>query len=342
MAKVVVTGGCGYIGSHTIIDLIESGYEVVSIDDNSRSSDSILNNVREITGVTVVNHRVDLCDYKATRKAFEEGGVHGIIHFAAYKTVPESVRNPLLYYHNNINSLISVLRCVEQFDIPHFVFSSSCTVYGEPDSLPVTEESPLKPPVSPYGATKQIGEVLVTDFAKHHAMKSVILRYFNPVGAHPSGKIGQVPDAEPENLLTLVSQTAIGLRKELKVHGNDYPTRDGTCIRDYIHVMDIAHAHTLALRFMENTKPFGAPDIFNLGSGNGVSVLEVVNAFEKVSGQKLNWSFGPRRIGDAVAVYANRDKATRLLKWEPEFDLNEMMRSQWEWEKYLKKAGSKQ
>lgn len=346
MTKVLVTGGCGYIGSHTIVDLVERGYEVVSIDDHSRSSPGILDLVAEITGVRVRNHVVNLCDYKATRKALEdEVPIHSVIHFAAFKSVGESVRNPLLYYHNNINSLITMLRCAEQLDIPQIVFSSSCTVYGDPDGLPVTEASPLKPPVSPYGATKQIGELLVSDFLCHHAAQAVILRYFNPVGAHASGKLGQVPDAEPENLLPLVSQTAIGIRKELKVHGHDYPTRDGTCIRDYIHVMDIAHAHTLALNFMDKTPAAAndrsptSPAVFNLGSGNGVSVLEVIKAFEDVSRQKLNWSFGARRPGDAVAVYANRDKATRELGWEPQYDLMEMMRSQWEWEKYLSAVG---
>jgi UDP-glucose 4-epimerase len=241
-----------------------------------------------------------------------------------------------LYYDNNINSLITILHCAEHLEIPQLVFSSSCTVYGEPDALPVTEASPLKPPVSPYGATKQIGELLVADFAKHRKLKAAILRYFNPVGAHPSGRLGQVPESVPENLLPLVSQAAIGIRKELSVHGNDYPTRDGSCVRDYIHVMDIAHAHTLALRYLDGTPP-GVPEVFNLGSGHGVSVLEVIQAFERVSGQKLNWSFGPRRPGDAASVYANRDKAARMLNWEPQYDLDEMMRSQWEWELYLRK-----
>lgn len=334
MGKVLVTGGCGYIGSHTIVDLLDHGHEVVSIDNNSRSSAAILDNIEQITGTRVVNHVVDLCDYEATRAALQdEGGFDSVIHFAAFKSVPESVRNPILYYNNNVNSLISILRCVEQFEIPHFVFSSSCTVYGEPDSVPVTEDSPLKPPVSPYGATKQVGEILVSDFAQHQKVQTVLLRYFNPVGAHASGKLGQVPDEQPENLLPLVSQTAAGIRGELKVHGNVYATRDGTCIRDYVHVMDIAHAHTLSLASSQSNQE--GPAIFNLGSGNGVSVLEVITAFEEVTGEKLNWSFGPRRPGDAVEVYANRDKALKLLQWEPKHDLNEMMRSQWAWEKYL-------
>lgn len=338
MAKVLVTGGCGYIGSHTIVDLLEQGHEVVSVDNLSRSSASILENVAEITGVRVRNHAVDLCDYKATRKAVEaEGSIQSVIHFAAYKSVPESVRSPVMYYDNNLNSLITVLRVIEQLDIQQLVFSSSCTVYGDPDAVPVTENSPLKPPMSPYGATKQIGEELVTDFLKYKKARATILRYFNPVGAHASGKLGQVPEAEPENLLPLVSQTAIGLRKELTVHGNNYPTRDGTCIRDYVHVMDIAHAHTLSMRFLSDQRSNSEnPQIFNLGSGNGVSVLEVIHAFENVTGEKLNWKFGPRRTGDAVEVYANRDKAKQSLTWEPKYGIEEMMRSQWEWEQYLK------
>jgi UDP-glucose 4-epimerase len=337
MARVLVTGGCGYIGSHTIVDLIENGHEVVSIDNHLRSTAAILENIQAVTGVVVRNHAVDLCDYAATRKALEdEGRIDSVIHYAALKSVPESVRNPVLYYHNNINALITILHCVEHFDIPQLIFSSSCTVYGEPDQLPVTEASPLKQPVSPYGATKQIGEELVADFARYHRFNAVMLRYFNPVGAHPSGKLGQVPGEQPENLLPLVSETAIGKRAGLTVHGNDYTTRDGTCIRDYIHVMDIAHAHVLA---MQHKGLPGQPAVFNLGSGTGVSVLEVIRAFESVTGEKLNWSFGPRRSGDAAAVYANRDKATRELGWEPRYALTDMLESQWKWERYL--AGSR-
>src|SRR5919107_149594 len=254
MAKILVTGGCGYIGSHTLVDLIENGYEVISVDDNSRSSASVLKGIERITGKTVKNYKVDLCNFDDTFAIFQENDdIAGIIHFAAYKAVGESVEQPLLYFENNLVSLINLLKCVQEFHIPYFVFSSSCTVYGNPDQIPVTEQTPPKPAESPYGYTKQMGEQIINEFSKASSAQCVLLRYFNPVGAHPSILIGELPVGKPANLVPAITQTAIGKLPQMMVYGDDYDTRDGSCIRDYIHVCDIAHAHTLAIRFlMEN------------------------------------------------------------------------------------------
>ncbi|MDB5245672.1 MAG: galE [Segetibacter sp.] len=337
MNKILVTGGCGYIGSHTIVDLIENGFDVISIDDNSRSTRFLTDGIEKITGKKVKNYKVDLKDYNDTRAVFQENeDIKGIIHFAAYKAVGESVEEPLMYYENNLFSLINLLKCVEEFEVPHFVFSSSCTVYGSPDKIPVTEESPIKKAESPYGSTKQMGEEIITNVVKATGTKSILLRYFNPVGAHPSILIGELPIGKPANLVPAITQTAIGKIPQMTVHGTDYDTRDGSNIRDYIHVSDIAHAHTLALQYLLNNKNKTNCDIFNLGTGNGVTVLEAIKAFEEVSGQKLNYVKGPRRPGDVVAIYANNDYARNALGWEIKYDLKEMMRTAWAWELKIK------
>lgn len=337
MSKILVTGGCGYIGSHTIVDLIENGYEVISVDNNSRSNANVLKGIEQITGKKVKNYKVDLCNFDDTFAIFQENeDITGIIHFAAYKSVAESVEQPLLYFENNLTSLINLLKCVQEFKTPHFVFSSSCTIYGNPDKIPVTENTPQKSAESPYGSTKQMGEQIVNDFAKSSGTQSILLRYFNPAGAHPSAAIGEMPVGKPQNLVPAITQTAIGRIPKMFVHGNDYPTRDGSCIRDYIHVCDIANAHTLSLKYLEQGKNTGLCEVFNLGTGNGVSVLEAIHAFEKVNGVKLNYEIGPHRPGDVVAVYANNDLAKNLLGWNPKFSLEEMMATAWNWELRLK------
>jgi len=337
MSKILVTGGCGYIGSHTIVDLFENGYDVISIDDNSRSDAGSLNGVEKITGKAVKNYKVDLCNFDDTHAVFGENeDIEGVIHFAAYKAVGESVDKPLMYYENNLNSLLNILKCVQEFDVPYFVFSSSCTVYGNPDVIPVTEKTPTKPAESPYGATKQMGEQILTSFAKIANTQVIALRYFNPVGAHPSIEIGELPIGRPQNLVPAITQTAIGKLPKMFVHGDDYDTRDGSCLRDYIHVSDIAHAHTLAIQYLEKEKNSSNYEIFNLGTGNGVTVLEAIRSFEKVSGVKLNYEIGPRREGDIVAIYANNDHAVNSLGWEIKYGIDDMMLTAWKWEQKLK------
>ncbi len=337
MHKILVTGGCGYIGSHTIVDLIENGYEVISVDNNSRSNPVILNGIEQITGKKIKNYKVDLCNYDDTFAIFlENTDITGVIHFAAYKSVEESVQNPLLYFENNLNSLINLLKCVQEFKVPHFVFSSSCTVYGNPDEIPVTEKTPLKTAESPYGLTKQMCEQIVHEFVKSSGISSVLLRYFNPAGAHPSIRIGEMPIGKPANLVPVITQTAIGRIQKMNVHGTDYPTRDGSCVRDYIHVSDLAHAHTLALAFLADGNNKSVCDIFNLGTGTGVTVLEAIQAFEKVSGVKLNYETGPRRPGDVIAIYANNNLAKEQLGWTLQYSLDDMMRTAWKWELLLK------
>jgi UDP-glucose 4-epimerase len=336
MATILVTGGCGYIGSHTIVDLIKNGYDVISVDNNSRSNPGMLTGIESITGKKVKNYKVDLCNFDDTFAIFHENDIRGVIHFAAYKAVGESVEKPLLYFENNLTSLINLLKCVQEFETPYFVFSSSCTVYGNPDQIPVTEKTPPKPAESPYGYTKQMGEQIINEFAKSIGTHCILLRYFNPVGAHPSIKIGEMPIGKPQNLVPAITQTAIGKLDKMTVYGNDYDTRDGSCLRDFIHVSDIAHAHTLAIKYLEEEKNTGLCEVFNLGSGNGVTVLEAIHAFEKVSGTKLNYEIGPRRTGDVIAIYANNDLARQLLGWNPQYSLEDMMRTAWEWEQRLK------
>ena len=338
MSKILVTGGCGFIGSHTIIDLIENGFEVISVDDNSNSTTNVLNGIKEITQKDIINYTIDLKSFSDTEQIFvEHPDIAGIIHFAAFKAVGESVSKPNEYYENNLFSLINLLKCVKQYKVPYFVFSSSCTVYGNPDIIPVTESTPTKPAESPYGATKQMGERILQDFVATENAKAILLRYFNPVGAHPSSIIGELPLGKPLNLVPVITQTAIGKLSKMNVFGTDYPTRDGSCVRDYIHVCDIAHAHTLALQYLINNKQKTSCDIFNLGSGNGVTVLEAINTFEEVSGVKLNYELSPRRAGDVISIYANNELAVKELGWNIQYDITEMMRTAWNWE--LKLAG---
>jgi UDP-glucose 4-epimerase len=337
MAKILVTGGCGYIGSHTIVDLIENGFDVISVDDNSRSTDYLVEGIQKITGKKIKNYHVDLKNFDDTLAVFQENDdISGVIHFAAYKAVGESVTEPLMYYENNMFSLINLLKCVKEFKVPYFVFSSSCTVYGNPDEVPVTENTPEKKAESPYGATKQMGERIVSDFAAQSGTACILLRYFNPVGAHPSIQIGELPLGKPANLVPAITQTAIGKLPQMQVFGDDYPTRDGSCVRDYIHVSDIANAHTLSVQYLMDKKNTSVCEVFNLGSGNGVTVLEAIRAFEKVAGLKLNYAMGPRRPGDVVSVYANNDRAVRTLGWKIRFGLDEMMETAWKWELKIK------
>ena len=342
MAKILVTGGCGYIGSHTIVDLLENGYSVISIDDNSRSSAFTINSIEQITRKKVKNYKVDLKNYDETRAVFQENtDITGVIHFAAYKAVGESVVEPLMYYENNLFGLINLLKCADEFSVPDFVFSSSCTVYGNPDSIPATEKTPIKKAESPYGATKQMGEEIIKDFSKNGKITAILLRYFNPAGAHPTALIGELPIGKPQNLVPAITQTAIGKLPKMMVYGNDYPTRDGSCIRDYVHVCDIAHAHTLAVQYLINKKNITNCDIFNLGTGDGVTVLEAIHTFEEVNGVKLNYEIGPRRDGDITAIYANNDAAITKLEWNIKYDLKEMMRTAWAWELKIKESEDK-
>lgn len=336
MKKILVTGGGGYIGSHTIVDLIENNFEVICIDNFSRSFPSSLEGIEKITGKEVKNYRIDLCDLAAVQKVFDEHkDIAGVIHFAAYKAVPESVEKPLLYYRNNMNSLINILDCCKENRIQNFVFSSSCSVYGNPDSLPVTENTPLKKAECAYAASKQMGEVVLEDTANAFNIPSIALRYFNPVGAHETAYIGEQSPDKPNNLLPIVTQTAAGIMDKMYVWGSDYDTRDGSCIRDYIHVMDIANAHTKAIQYLIDRSDKPLYQVLNLGSGTGVSVLEVINSFEKITGQKLNYEMGPRREGDVVAVYADNTKVKELLNWEVTYDTDAMLRTAWAWQKTL-------
>lgn len=339
MAKVLVTGGCGYIGAHTVVDLLENNFEVISVDNLSRGTTKYLEGIKKITGKEVKNYVIDLCELERVREIFtRHPDISGIIHFAAFKTVPESVEHPLRYFHNNNQSLVNLLKCVQEFKIPFFVFSSSCSVYGNPPSLPVTEETPMPEPESPYARTKQMGEAMIRDFSRAvPSTKFISLRYFNPVGAHESANIGEYAVEKPENLAPIITQTAIGKREKITVHGSDYNTRDGSCVRDYIHVMDVARAHTLALEYLMAGKNQSNNEVFNLGTGNGVSVLEAIKSFEKVSGVKLNYALGPRRKGDVESIYANNAKARTQLGWIPAHNIDDMMRTAWQWE--LKLAG---
>ncbi len=334
--KIIVTGGTGYIGSHTVIELQKSGFEPLIIDDLSNSSPKIVDLITRITGVKPVFEKVDLCDLPMLQKFFKEHhGIAGVIHFAAFKAVGESVTQPLQYYHNNLVGLLNLLVCMASYDTANIVFSSSCTVYGQPDQLPVTERAPVKQAMSPYGNTKQISEEIIHDTAQKSSLKGISLRYFNPIGAHESGLIGELPIGVPDNLVPYITQTAIGKRDKLTVFGNDYNPPDGTCIRDYIHVCDLAKAHVVAVKRLvdgENEKPH---EIFNLGTGTGYSVLEAIRTFEKTTGVKLNWAFSDRRPGDVEQVWADTTLANIKLGWKAEKGLKEMMASAWEWEKNM-------
>lgn len=336
MQTILVTGGCGFIGAHTIVDLLEHGFNVISADNLSRTTDKSLDGIEKITGKRIKNYQVDLTDKSATENIFKENpNITGIIHFAAYKAVGESVEKPLDYYENNLFSLIHLLQMATKYNAKHFIFSSSCTVYGNPEIIPVTEETPLQTAASPYGATKQMGETIVKDAAFTYPLSTILLRYFNPVGAHPSTAIGELPIGRPQNLVPAITQTAIGKLPTMQVYGTDYDTRDGSCIRDYIHVCDIAHAHTLALQYSLQKNAEKSCEVFNLGTGNGITVLEAIKAFEKVSGVKLNYELGPRRAGDIVSIYANNDKAVTKLGWHCKYGLEDMMHTAWQWEQSL-------
>lgn len=335
--KVLVTGGCGYIGAHTIVDLINNGFDVVSVDSNIRSSTQLLDGIEKITGKKVRNYKVDLCNLEDTNAVFHENrDIVGVIHFAALKAVGESVNEPLMYFQNNLTSLINVLKCVKEYNVPNLVFSSSCSVYGNTKDLPVVETTPIGEAQSPYARTKQIGEQIIEDYSRVNDTQSILLRYFNPVGAHPSALIGELPLGKPDNLVPVITQTAIGKIPKMTVFGTDYDTRDGSCVRDYIHVMDIANAHTKALQYLIEHRNESNCEIFNLGTGNGVTVLEAIKAFEKISGIKLNYTTGPRREGDVISIYANNNKAKEKLQWSPEIGIEDSMRTAWQWEVSLR------
>jgi UDP-glucose 4-epimerase len=332
--KVLVTGGTGYIGSHTAVELIDEGFEVKIIDNLYNSEAEVADRIKSITGTKPRLEVFDLCDLERLNSYFtEHKDISAIIHFAAYKAVGESVNKPLQYYRNNLVSLMNLLECMKKFRIPGFVFSSSCTVYGQPEKLPVTEDTPLKPATSPYGNTKQIGESIIKDTAaSDNNIKAISLRYFNPIGAHPSSLIGELPRGVPENLVPFITQTAIGLRDELKVFGNDYNTPDGSCIRDYLHVTDLAKAHVVAVKRLLEGKNKSNYEVFNLGTGKGVSVFEAIESFERVSGKKLNYKVVGRRAGDIEKIWADPSLANRELGWKTVSTLDEAMKTAWDWE----------
>ena len=337
MQKVLVTGGLGYIGSHTVVELQNAGFEVVIIDNLSNSSLEVLDGIIEITGKTPLFEKIDLRQKSEVIQFFEKHqDISGIIHFAASKAVGESVENPLLYYENNLSTLIYLLQACNNYTIKNFIFSSSCTVYGEPDKLPIDESAPIKKATSPYGNTKQISEEILNDSCKVSNLKSIALRYFNPIGAHDSSKIGELPLGIPQNLVPFITQTAAGLRDQLSVFGDDYPTEDGSCIRDYIHVVDLAKAHVVALERLLKNRNSNQFETFNIGTGKGSSVLEVVNAFEKVTQQKLNYKIVDRREGDVISVYADTKKANEVLGWKAENSMEDSLLSSWNWEKKVR------
>ena len=336
--KILVTGGLGFIGSHTVVELQNAGYEVVVIDDLSNASESVLDGIEAITAQRPQFQKLDLRDRDAVSAFFKEhADIEGVIHFAASKAVGESVHKPLLYYENNLSSLVYLLKELTQKKNASFIFSSSCTVYGQADELPITEEAPVKPAESPYGNTKQIGEEIIRDTAKTYTdFKAIALRYFNPIGAHQSVEIGELPLGVPQNLVPFITQTAAGLREELSVFGNDYPTRDGTCVRDYIHVVDLAQAHVTALTRLIKGQNKSNYEVFNLGTGTGSTVLEVIETFEEVSGVALNYKIVDRREGDVIAAYADTERANKELGWSSQLTLRDALDSAWKWEKKVR------
>ncbi len=337
MKKILVTGGAGYIGSHTCVELVDAGYEPVIIDNFSNSDRSVIPSLYQLLGRDVNVYDYDCSDYDSLKSMItEEGDIYGIIHFAAFKAVGESYRNPFKYYQNNLNSTINVLEVMREFEIKNLVFSSSCTVYGQPEELPVSEESPIAEAASPYGHTKQMNEEMIREYQKLYPwIQSVVLRYFNPIGAHPSNMIGELPIGKPENLVPYITQTAAGHREDLTVFGSDYDTIDGTCVRDYIHVVDLAKAHVKSLSLIETFSDEQNNETLNLGYGKGFSVLELIIAFEKVSGLKLNYKLGERRKGDVAKIFSSSAKAEKILNWKCEYGLEEMLEHAWNWQKKL-------
>ena len=335
--KILVTGGLGFIGSHTVVELQNEGFEVIVVDNLSNTSLSVLDGIQNITGSVPAFEQLDLRDKQKVNDFFKRhADIEGVIHFAASKAVGESVGNPLLYYENNINVLVYILQELEKKATANLIFSSSCTVYGQAEKMPITEDSSVQRAMSPYGNTKQIGEEIITDAAKATNINAILLRYFNPIGAHPSAEIGELPLGVPQNLVPFITQTGMGLRNELSVYGDDYPTPDGTAVRDYIHVVDLAKAHVIAMQRLLNKKNLNQVETFNLGTGTGSSVLEVIHAFEKVSGQKLPYKIVGRREGDITEAYANTDKANTVLGWRAQSTLEEAMASAWKWEQKIR------
>lgn len=336
--KILVTGGTGYIGSHTVVELQKSGYEVVIVDNLSNSYENVVDNIEKISGIRPVFEKFDLTDSAKTKAFFEKHpDLDGVIHFAAFKAVGESVQNPLMYYHNNLQSLVNLSEGMLAKKISNLVFSSSCTVYGQPDELPVTEKAPVKEAWSPYGHTKQISESIIRNVAAVSELQGILLRYFNPIGAHESALIGELPIGVPNNLVPFITQTAAGIRESLSVFGDDYNTHDGTAVRDYIHVVDLAKAHVVAVDRLLNKKNDEQVEIFNLGTGNGFSVLDVIKSFEKVSESKLNYKIVERRPGDVEQVWADTNRANEVLGWKAEKDIDDMMLSAWNWQLALEK-----
>ena len=335
--KVLVTGGLGFIGSHTVVELQNKGFEVVIIDNLSNSSIKVLDGIVSITGKAPQFENIDLKEKSKVQEFFlNHQDIVGVIHFAASKAVGESVEQPLMYYENNINTLVYVLQELTKLEQSNFIFSSSCTVYGQADELPISENAPIKPAESPYGNTKQIGEEIIKDTCKvTPKLNAIALRYFNPIGAHPTAKIGELPIGVPQNLVPFITQTGVGIREQLSVFGDDYPTPDGTCIRDYIHVVDVAKAHVVALQRLLESNNTSNYEYFNLGTGTGSSVLEVINSFERISGEKLNYKIANRREGDVISAYADTTKANQVLGWKAEFSLDDAMTSAWKWQKRL-------
>lgn len=336
--KIAVTGGAGFIGSHTVVELVKAGFKPVIIDNLYNSNLNVLAGLERITGLKIPFHHIDCNDEKAIFELFESEKFDGVIHFAAYKAVGESVEKPLNYYENNVGSLVVLLKAMKKFEVPSFVFSSSCTVYGQPEQLPVTEDTPRLPAASPYGNTKSISEDVIRDTViSKQGLKAIALRYFNPIGAHESAEIGELPSGVPSNLVPFLMQTAAGLRASLTVHGNDYDTVDGTCIRDYIHVVDLAKAHVKALELLDKQSEENFYDVFNVGTGNGNTVLELINTFEEVTGVKLNYSIGPRRPGDVEKIYAQADKVNNKMNWKAEKTLAEALSDAWRWQQKITK-----
>lgn len=335
--KILVTGGLGFIGSHTVVELQNQGFEVVIIDNLSNSSEEVLKGIVAISNTMPLYEKLDLREKSKVQEFFQKHqDISGVIHFAASKAVGESVENPLLYYENNINTLVYLLQELQKLPESNFIFSSSCTVYGQAEKMPITEDASVQPAMSPYGNTKQIGEEIITDTAKVTNINSILLRYFNPVGAHPSVEIGELPNGVPQNLVPFITQTGLGLREQLLVYGDDYPTPDGTAIRDYIHVVDLAKAHVVAMERLLNKQNTEKVETFNLGTGTGSSVLEVIHAFEKVSGRKLPYKIVGRREGDITSAYANTHKANSILGWKSELTLEESLASAWKWEQKIR------